>query len=89
MSDTKTKPFHHQCPDTLKLTGGTSTGKGFMIDWEDSRKDGLKDGASVEDILTACIERLKLKQYFKHQRTQDAVLAITYLEATMFKLSSK
>jgi len=82
------EPVHHQCPDTHELTGGATNGKGFSIYWEDTRKEGFKGGAKVEDVLLATIHRLRLIQWGKSQRSRNNDLALKSIEDAYFRLTS-
>ena len=81
--------YHHQDPRTGHLTGGEYIIPGLEIHWEDSREGGDSDGVTLDDVMIACLDRLRLRQYFKSQRSRNNALAVTHLEDALLRLGAK
>lgn len=69
--------------------GGESHGIGFSIDWQDGPlKGGQPTGAFVEDVISACIERIRFYQESKFKCRENA-LALTKLEEALHWLDHR
>ncbi len=61
-------------------TGGRATGQGFEISWQNGVKE--PNGAIVEDVIAACIDRYKFFQDSKFACEENAD-AINFLTAAL------
>ncbi len=73
--------------------GGTSFGPGFAIAWQrgplgrdENRKE--QNGAFVEDVLEACLDRIKFLNAgkFKCKENDDAIV---YIESALYSLNTR
>jgi hypothetical protein len=67
-------------------TGGSTTGIGMSIEWQDGIKNNGQNGAFVEDVITAAIQRLEFFNDSKF-RCRENSLAITKLEEALLWLN--
>lgn len=73
--------------------GGVTSAPGVLISWQRGPMviDGIRvgqNGAFVEDVITAAVERLKYFQSLKFQCSENMV-AITHLEAALRALQER
>ncbi len=70
-------------------TGGTVTGKGIAISWQDGPMAGQgQNGAFVEGVINAAIERLEFYQSSKF-RCRENALALTKLQEAKHWLNAR
>ena len=67
-------------------TGGTTTGQGFAITWQNGVQE--RTGAYLEEVIEACIARLNFFQSSKFNCRENA-LAITKLEEALLWLGER
>lgn len=83
----------HRTDEQGNPTGGTSTGVGFDIVWQDGplgRGEDRKEpnGAFVEGVLQAAIGRLQFYQLSKFACRENA-LALTHMETALLWLGKR
>ncbi len=86
---------HHRAKDGIPM-GGQSWGSGFAIAWQDGALfEGLKpvelvtpNGALVEDVIEACIDRLEFYQDsdFRSEYNEEAIV---YLNRALAALNNR
>lgn len=79
----------NEVPDGGNPTGGQTILANSYINWQDGLLvDGLKNGAFVEDVITAAIQRL---EYFQESKfnCQENADAITALQDALSALESR
>jgi len=83
----------HEKDDKGNPTGGTTTGTGMEIKWQDGplgrgadRRD--PNGAFVEDVLRAAIGRLQFYQASKFNCRENQI-ALTHLETALLWLEKR
>lgn len=69
-------------------TGGETTSTGLQINWQDGIIAGGRNGAFVEDVITAAIQRLEFFNSTKF-RCRENSLAITKLEEALHWLDHR
>lgn len=76
--------------------GGTVRGTGLHIDWQNGplgtgEERLLPNGAFVEDVLQACLERIRFYQDAADGkfRCRENALAITHIEDALFRLDDR
>lgn len=67
-------------------TGGNTTSIGISIEWQDGIKNNGQNGAFIEDVITAAIQRLEFFNDSKF-RCRENSLAITKLEEALLWLN--
>ena len=77
----------HQLDAEGRPAGGTTTGRGFLICWQDGplAVDGVRQepkGAFVEDVIAAAVGRLEHYQAGRF-RCRENALAITKLQEAL------
>jgi len=79
----------NEVPEGGNPTGGKTTLANSVINWQDGiLVDGLKNGAFVEDVITAAIQRLEYFQASKFECQENAD-AITALQDALSALESR
>ena len=83
----------HQLDADGRPAGGTTTGRGFLISWQDGplAVDGVRrepTGAFVEDVIAAAVGRLQHYQTTKF-RCRENDLAITKLQEALDWLETR
>ena len=85
------QPFseqHHSDADD-NPAGGTTSGVGFSIDWQDGPlAGGEPTGAQVEEIIDACVGRLEFFQRSRF-RCRENALAVTKLQEARHWLDAR
>jgi hypothetical protein len=77
----------HRVDDNDKPAGGTTTGTGINIEWQDGplgrgNERVEPNGAFVESVITAALDRLEFYQSTEF-RCRENALAITKLEEAL------
>ena len=68
--------------------GGRAAGPGLDIDWQDGPiEDGEQTGAQVEDVLEACLDRLRLLNGFVP--CGENANALDHMDAAMEALDAR
>ena len=80
---------HWQEEQTGNPSGGISSGRGFTISWQNGplgRGNDRKEpnGAFVEDVLDAVIERIEFYQHSKFECSENADALLALREAAKF-----
>lgn len=84
----------HQVDEDENPTGGHTSGRGISIDWQDGQLrnseggDVAPNGAFVEGVIAAAIDRLEFFQVSKF-RCRENALAITKLEEALHWLGHR
>jgi hypothetical protein len=80
----------HDINDEGWVTGGTMVGLGLSIDWQDGPlQDGKANGATIEDVIQAAIDRLEEFQNNEHSKNAYNAQAIAYLENALSILNAR
>lgn len=83
----------HRTDENYNPAGGTTFGTGFTIEWQDGplgRGEDRKEpnGAFVEGVILACVDRLNFYQASRFVCSSNAV-AIRHLEAALEELDKR
>lgn len=81
---TRKKPEHAFRVDAVgNPTGGYSVGPGYSITWQNGIED--ENGAHIEDVIQACIERLRFFQDSKFACRENSETLVCLEEALAFQ----
>lgn len=84
---------NHKLDSNGNPAGGTTTGRGFQIEWQDGplAVDGQRrepNGAFVEDIIQAAVGRIQFYNETKFKCRENS-LAITHLQEALHWLQHR
>lgn len=93
MNDIKNCKVLNKSDDAGNPTGGFVEGIGLLIKWQDgplgSGEDRTEpDGAFVETVMAACVQRIKFYQASKFACRENAI-ALTHLETALLWLDKR
>jgi len=72
------------------VTGGYTTGIGLDIRWQDGPLvNGKANGATLEDVIGACMDRLDVFQNNNHSKNLFNAQALVYLENALSTLHER
>jgi hypothetical protein len=77
----------HMVNDEGWVTGGATSGLGLAINWQDGPLP--QNGAIVEDVIAAAINRLEQFQDNEHSENAYNAQAIKYLESALSTLNER
>ena len=81
---------YHYTDQAGNPDGGCSTGQGFTISWQRGLvKDEAPNGAFLEDVLTACLDRLQFYQQLGKLSCEENSKAIAGLHTALGALNSR